>query len=223
MRDLMQKFEQGELSETEEDQVFHLLAQKHEKNKLKAIRAEQTPMRVVHRKPMLTMLKAASVLLIVGVGFWFFQSNSTPQYLKLTENYLETVPAYSDTKLSVPGMSIEENEAQAKTAYNKGSYTQAVTFLSNIIATGKATPEHHFFLAISFLHQSPPNNESAITHLLMVRQLSPNERKLEVGFQLALAYIRTKQFEPARTELRAIDGKYKTAEVRQLLSEIPQQ
>jgi tetratricopeptide (TPR) repeat protein len=227
MRDLMQKFEQGELSETEEDQVFRLLTQKQEKNKLKALRAEQTSMRVVHRKPMLTMLKAASVLLVVGVGFWFFQNNSTPQYLKLTTDYLAETPAYGSTKLGGTSMTtIEEYEASAKAAYAKGDYEKVVIALSNIISNSedsKITPEHLYYLSISLMHQKSPDYTKAIQNFQKVQQKSPNFNLYEVNWQLALAYIKTNQFDLARAALQRNEGKFRSADVRRLLDALPRQ
>lgn len=223
MKEIIKKYRNNEeLTQAEREKVQNHIAS--ERNHLKSLRTADTQLIVRHRSTsnFTRYAAAASVLLVVGIAFWLLNPSKQPsQYLALTNGYLTEAPSYGSTKLSIEGITIEENETKAKTAYAKGDFNAAATHLKAIIASGKATPEHHYFLALAYLHQNPSNDKAAIEYLLKTRQQSPNYSALEVDWYLALAYIRTNDTQAAKEALHRIDGKYKSKEVKFLLQALP--
>jgi tetratricopeptide (TPR) repeat protein len=223
-----QDFLDGKLSEAEIHALFQRAEAADFKRRFKEKLAEidnpviKPPIEVVPigRKNLgIRWAKAASVLLILGVGILFFYS-SKPSYLELQERYAAEIPAYDNTKKGSDAV-FDALEAGAKQAYARQDFKTAEQNLKQIIAKGKGDSDHYFYLGLCLSKTNPPFPKEAIQALTEAKKLRQGLLDGEICWYLALMYIQNKQLEEAKLELNALKGKYKSDEVQQLLNVLP--
>ncbi|MEQ8218491.1 MAG: tetratricopeptide repeat protein [Arenibacter sp.] len=135
---------------------------------------------------------AASIALLIGLGWIAYSTFSAPDYDNLYAANFETYPntVYTITR-SDADQSLERN---AFAAYEASDYEKAATaFLALKTQGGSAHTD--FYLAQSYMHMGKDNE--AIETLKRVI-LNDMEFKAEAHWYLALAYIKTKD------ELKAV-------------------
>jgi tetratricopeptide (TPR) repeat protein len=226
MEDIIKKHRNGEeLTPEEENKVMQRILLVHRKQQLlKQLKTKKEEKNnpfgfiaiVWQRREHLA--PAAAILLLVALGWWVWPK--TPQYKQLTDTYLAEMPNYPSAKMGETDV-VQENETGAKSAYTEKKFNEAATLFANIVATNHAQPIHRFYLAMSYMQQqNKPDYAAAIPQLITV-QNTWADKALEANWYLGLAYIKTGQFDLARTELLKNMGKYKTTEIQALLAALP--
>jgi tetratricopeptide (TPR) repeat protein len=207
MKDIIEKYGRNEPLSPEETVRINAFIQS-EKTHLRQLRKSHQRLQIVKR----TFAIAASLLLFGLVGNFFFQ---TPKYDQLAMTYLAEIEDYGSKKLDVEQR--EQHEVEAKKAYQQRQFDKAAFHFQKIVEMGVATPEHRYFWAISLVNAQKPNYELAIRQLLIIRDLSKSWEETNVAWRLGLCYIKTKQFDKAKIELKQIEPIYRTNAIQELL------
>jgi tetratricopeptide (TPR) repeat protein len=198
-----------------------------EKIRIKAIQQQRVRMRTLG-------IACACACVMAGVSIFYFNLPNHPskivaqQSILLPENkpsiekiiniYLDEAPPSLATQLSIKPTTETTYEA-AKKAYQHQEFQEAATQLNKIVATGNANAEHHFYLAMSLMHQPQKEYAQAILQLKRTQQTSNGWKEDETNWYLALLYLKTGNIIEGKQLLNTLrlQQRYNPENVRQLL------
>lgn len=138
---------------------------------------------------------AASIALLMGLGWFAYNTFSGPDYGEL---YAANFEAYPNTVYTITRSDGEQSlERDAFAAYEAGDYEKAVTAFLDLKTKG-GTTHTDFYLAQSYLHLG--KDQEAIEALKRVI-LNDMGFKAEANWYLALAYLKSEDEVNAITTL----------------------
>ena len=181
----------------------------------KTLISEIESKQVVKSKNFTKWIAAASIVLVVGVSYFFFSNDNTNSN-KLFTDYFE--PYRNVIQPIERGNSLQDEKTLAFIAYEKGDYKKAITLFSKLY---KSTDESYYLFyqanALLKLEKAKEAVPLLLEHLKTKDTLTPKSR-----WYLALAYLKLNKKEKAKISLKKVisDGKYKTKEARELLKKI---
>ena len=223
---MVQKYKNNELSDAEMAQIEEdLMAQMFRRQKENSLREDlkklailasneekseettiqNTRMTVVHRSnsQRIWWAAAASVAVIAVASWWLFLKPQPTENLSaaaLADTYIkgDATPKWLTT---MDNTAVEKREADAKNAYDKADFGQAIGLFETIPPTKK---EHFFYLGIAALKQAKPDAQKAVDNLLKARTLAAGWQEDATNWYLALAYLQLGKKVEAQTELQNI-------------------
>lgn len=159
---------------------------------------------------------AASIALLIGLGWIAYSTFSGPDYDNLYAANFETYPntVYTITR-SDADQSLERN---AFAAYEASDYEKAAAAFLDL-KTKKGSTHFNFYLAQSYMHLGKDNEAIEILKSVI---LNDREFKAEAHWYLALAYIKTKDELKAVAMLNNLieNFDYKKEKAQALLAEL---
>ncbi len=162
---------------------------------------------------------AAAVVLILFFGI--FKLSPANDYLKLTESYLAV--HFPNNLEDRKGTTDEDVlRSQAIEAYGQQDFAQSAVLREQLTQLPQAKVEDHFYLALSYLYQTPPKRQLAIQKLEQLERARTDYTR-EARWYLALALISDGQTDQARTYLETIintDG-WNTGQAAKILALLP--
>lgn len=189
------------VTEHDQDEAFKKQLQEYEK-------------RVgIKRRPFIAMGVAASIVLALGSALWIvFQK--TPSE-KLFAEYYE--PYRNVVAPVVRGDDSEDIEARAFSAYEKGSFEEAVTNFETLLSE-EENSEYRFYLANSYLALG--HSQSALQQL--VRYPSNSRFSDKIPWYRALAYLQLDDLDTAKEILQQIElrGTYNYSKAIEILKKL---
>lgn len=162
---------------------------------------------------------AAAVLLAIAA--WFVLAPASP-------NQGELLAAYLEDHLGNGGAARQQGSADnelrvgAIEAYQSEDYAQAAVLRQELIDQGGVNiiKDDFFYLGLSYLYQTPPKAQEAITYLERTNEMPGRKFELEGQWSLALAYLLDGRAADARPILeRLVAGDSWKAEEAGLLLE----
>jgi hypothetical protein len=167
--------------------------------RIKRIQQQRTRMRALS-------VACACACVMAGISIFYFNllnnsSKTTPQQSvivpqskqnieKILNVYLEATPPSLATQLGTRETMDATYEA-AKKAYQHQDFQEAAVLLNKIVAAGNANAAHHFYLAMSLMHQPQKEYAQAIVQLQQTQQTSNGWKEDETNWYLALLYLKT--------------------------------
>ncbi|MBD0852550.1 tetratricopeptide repeat protein [Maribacter arenosus] len=141
---------------------------------------------------------AASIALLVGLGWIAYNTFSGPDYNKL---YATNFEAYPNTVYTITRSDGDQSlERDAFAAYEASNYEKAVTAFLELKIEGSST-HTDFYLAQSYLYLG--KDQEAI-EALKSTILNDAEFKAEAHWYLSLAYLKSKNKEKAIATLKGL-------------------
>jgi tetratricopeptide (TPR) repeat protein len=209
MKEIFEKYGRNERLSPDETGRMNAFIQS-EKAHLRQLRKSHQRLRIVKR----TLAVAASVLLL-GLVRNSFPQLTTPQYDQLAMTYLAEFEDYGGNRMDVH--QIEQHEMEAKKAYQAHQFDKAAEHFQKLAEIGTPNLEHRYFWSICLVNLPKPNYDLAIQQLLKIREVSKSWQETNVAWRLGLCYIKTKQLDKAKMELKQIEPIYRTQSIRELL------
>ncbi len=166
---------------------------------------------------------AAIFICLLGLSLLYpmFSSTNTANYMQLVDNYLvEKHFAPPQTRMAT--QTVSELWARATESYQNGDYEASAQHIQHIVDRGTATTEHFFYLGLSYLYQTQTDYPNAIQSFLQARQLNQHQYEDEISWYLSLAYVKNKELDNAKKELKNIveKGNWKELEAKKLLESL---
>lgn len=160
---------------------------------------------------------AASIALLMGLGYLGFDNLSGPNYNRLYEENFQSYPntAYAITR----GESDEDTlKREAFVAYETDNINEAISLFTRL-QQKEDSETVNFYLAQSYLQAN--QSQEAITLLDNVIQVN-GEFKPQALWYISLAYLKLKEKDKALVSLNALveDGRYKKTEATGLVNEL---
>lgn len=222
MNNLIEKYINNELLESENEQLesglIHEMFVQEKKQYWKArIAAEQEK---AQQKSKLSIvwsansIKAIAAILLIGLGYFFWQQNNVNNPMLLADAYLAKPFEYSET--SRGNITDETHWATAKEAYSNKQYEKAVEEIYQISTKDE---EQKFYLGLSLIYQKKPDFLAAS---VLFKEVQNTNFKYDATWFLALSYIKLNNYESAKIELqKLVDvGNQKSKEAQKLLKTI---
>jgi len=150
---------------------------------------------------------AASVVLVLGIGYYGYQQTASRQ---ADMAYAETLAADATDEL-IKGFPSGGVPAETRTTfldaftnYKAGKYDQVIDQLANLPADKQTIHYKNYFLGLSYLANK--QTTKAIPLLSKAREAPSSKIRLKADWFLALAYVKTDQKEKALPMLRRISA-----------------
>lgn len=163
---------------------------------------------------------AAAVL--VGLAIW---QVAQPQlsYQELTTEYLSVYTASNERRKGAEDIS--EQRTAAIDAYSARDFVRSAQLRQVVVDSEEAIEDDYFYLGLSYLYQTPPQAEAAITALQDGLALPASELAEEIRWYLSLAYLKADRLQEAQQQLQQIvDQKWWNAKkAKKLLKALPEQ
>lgn len=139
---------------------------------------------------------AASILLLIGLSYWYFLSSSS-----LYEEYYSVYPNYEVTALrNNDDLTIRE---QAYLAYDDGRYHAAIDLFDQLIVENNDLPAH-FFKGLGHLELG--QMKEGQQHFLEVINAGHPDYEDAAIWYLALTYIKKDQYPEAKAWLQRLEN-----------------
>ena len=228
---IREKYTSDQLSPDElEKLTATLLEAQFDKSSKQDFRRELAEKHGIHRpkasrKSPLRWLTWASVAaaVIVLVIFAITQIAPVNNYQEQTDAYLAE---YFPNNLEERKGTTEEEELRslARDAYGSGDFAQSAQLREQLTQLPQARVEDHFYLAVSYLYQDPPQTQLAIQKLEQLESVGAVYAR-EARWYLALALISDGQLEQAKNYLQIIvdTNGWQESKAAQLLDLLPQE
>lgn len=173
--------------------------------------------RQVHRTSYIKWLMAASIILLMGVGYFYATTVTKVSNTELFASYFE--PYRNVVHPIVRSSEQQDAQSMAFMAYEGGDYEKAIRLLNQLYVSTQE-PYYLFYSANALLQLN--RAEEAIP--LLLKHLTTKKTTLteRTHWYLALAYINIDDAKKAKEELEIVidHRKYKTKEAEKLLNEI---
>lgn len=224
MNNLLEKYVNNELLDSENEQVERGLIQEmfvqEKKQYWKArIAAEQQKDKAQQKSKLSIVwnansIKAIAAILLIGLGFFFWQQNNAEDPMLLADVYL--AKPFDNPETLRDNETDEVHWANAKAAYDYQQYEKAVEEIYQISTKNE---DQKFYLGLSLIYQKKPDFLGAST---LFKEIQNSEFKYDAKWFLALSYIKLNNYESAKIELQKIvdSGNQKSKEAKELLKAI---
>lgn len=217
MSTIIEKYLKEELSSVESEKVEaalikEMFVQEQKSEWKKRIAQErQSPLNVIWRKPMLS--SAIAAMLLLGIGLFLFQQQSTGSEVALVDVYLNQKFAEPDNYRAEK--TSEVLWADAKEAYKNNQYDSAAV---NIAQIKEKNEEQFFYWGLTLIYQKTPNYSLAAQAFGNARTKG-NNYSHETTWYLALVHLKQNHQQQAKTELENIvaTNGWNVAEAKKLL------
>jgi len=168
----------------------------------KEVSKDATPVRTLTRTNYRKWAMAASVALLIGLGWFGYQNFAGPDYDKLYDDNFQHYPntVYAITR----GESTETMERAAFSAYELGDYQTAIRNFNSIPKTD-SNGYLDFYLGLSHLNLGQTDEAKAFFEKVIA---SNAEFKPEAHWYLALAALKQEKKEEARRYLETLVSTY---------------
>lgn len=143
---------------------------------------------------------AASILLIVGVSVYIFQSNETQEQQLFSTYFSPRVHPDAPVR-GESVINLNEVEAKAMYAYEAEDFKKAINHYEILVREYPRNSKHALFLSISYLGVNNP--EKAINVLSRLEKVDENY-KSDIAWYLALAYLKNNEKNAARIVLESL-------------------
>lgn len=164
-----------------------------------------------------TVLKVAAVVFLVGflsvLALQFINNTTSPS--QLADTYIEQT--YSAPVVSRSEEDINKTWANAIDAYKAKDYNKSAKLIEQIQKSGASKDNYSFYLGLSYLYQSPPQINKAITNLNNVDGDYYNEAAV---WHKSLAYIKAGQKNKAIESLKTIRNSSRKDDIAKLLESL---
>ena len=166
---------------------------------------------------------AASFLLLMGLGYYIMMP-STPEYKRLSYEYVQNLPITGDPSVIRKDI-IEEEDVRLKAneAYVDGDFDAAVEYWEVLLSNDTYNTRDLFYLGISYLRKENADPAACIRYLKMVQERGTNFSQ-EINWVISLAYIELDDIDSARPILEQIvqNDEYMSAKAVILLEALPE-
>ncbi len=209
-KDYFNKEKKGQLTDAEwENLAQALINAKFDKERQKALE-ETLAKKGIHRKPpkenrrniFRLVAVAASLLLLLSVG-WFWFSNSSTTVQQLADQHLSTPFALIEANTRGE-QSIEKLRGKALEAYHQQNYTQAIVYLQQITTEQAAKVDDLFQMGLCHIYKNPPAYQNAIVSFEQAQLLDKNAFQDEMNWYMALCHIKLDQKKQAKIFLEEV-------------------
>ncbi|WP_430905622.1 tetratricopeptide repeat protein [Maribacter sp. 2-571] len=157
-------------------------------------------------------LVAASLLVLLGLSYWFFQDNTADTTDLFAQNF---VPYRNVTHPVTRGDAMVDSKTQAFSAYGKGDFNKAISLFTQLYASDKE-PYYLFYKANALIQI---NKASEAVPLLKEHLKTKDALSDKSNWYLAMAYLQLKDADKAKAALqRVVETKaYKAEDAKRLL------
>lgn len=148
---------------------------------------------------------AASVVLVLGVGYLVYQQTTNRQTdIAYAETFSSdpTTDLMKDFPSGQMAPSVRDQFLDAMTAYKSGKYDTVIEQLKTLPADKQTLPYRNYFLGLSYLANKQP--VEAVPLLTKAQAASSGKLRQKSEWFLALAYVKTNQKEKALPLLKRI-------------------
>ena len=153
-------------------------------------------------RPMILRI-AATVLLVVGASWWFFQDNAPRQNgMDLLEKNLQDITLPTPQARMGSTTTVDEKWESARNAFMDKNYSAAIAQLESL---APRTVEQTFFLAASYMQRASAGDfAQAAVHFQIVLTRKTGNFEKEARWYLALCDLKLGNKDAARPLLEAI-------------------
>ncbi|MCW5516891.1 tetratricopeptide repeat protein [Muriicola sp. Z0-33] len=186
------------------------------KSKLQELEEELEPPEAIRRFPWRPLSIAASIMVLIGLGWFMLKPDRTDLQGLYSSNY----DIYPNTVFTITrGDSINTLERRAFVAYESGEFEKAINLFEELSVPDKKD-YLDFYLGQSFL-QLEKTDKAAQSFLLAIK--SNSEFVSESRWYLALTYLKMEDTIKAKLTLEELieAGDFRKEAAEQLLSELP--
>lgn len=167
---------------------------------LESFRKKYRPAKKITFRKRYLIAAAALIIIMLTLAFLLFSMNA--DHLSGEELYASHYSAYNleDNYRSAVDLPIEKGLA----LYNKGNYSEALSYFESKLAAQQATAKAGFIAGISALELNMP--EKAIDHFKQVLQTENLEFYQHAQWYLSLAYLKSNKIAEAEVLLQALSN-----------------
>jgi hypothetical protein len=163
-----------------------------------AQKGQSTPVVALHQRRWFQI--AATILVLIGVGWLFREAFSGPvNYQEIAQAYHQPYP----NRLNVRGDS-QTSVEQGLTAYDQQDYAEAIDLLNSVDEGDSLYTAAQFYLGNAYLSHQQGAEAVVVFEALQTR--ADNAFAEATKWYLALAYLASEQTEPGKALLEEIAG-----------------
>jgi hypothetical protein len=208
MKDLLKKYKDNALSETEnealETQMLTTMTQNEQKQKWATLLTEngieRTPKMVKKMPVMRYIMGVAATLFIAATLWWTMGKSGDLSASQLTDKYMSEQFSNPSTRDAKDELS---EWAAAKQAYAKKDFATAA---QNIESLGGPNDEQIFYKSLSYMYQTPPNLDKASEGFVLLLRKNVNFADESQWFYILIA-LKKGEKEAAISMLENVIGK----------------